>query len=187
MKNSFKNKAISAKKISFAALFAALCCIGTIVIAIPLATGYFNVGDVFVMLAGWCLGPIYGTLAAAIGSGLADIISGYTIYAPATFLIKGAEAFLAYFIWFLMKKIIKGDKWDILPRSISAVVGGFCMAIGYFLYELALYGFGGATAALIGNFTQGVCGAICAICLIAALFPIKGVKKLFPALTINKE
>ena len=183
MKTLFKNQAISAKKISFTALFAALCCIGTIVITIPLPNGYFNVGDVFVMLAGWCLGPVYGTIAAAIGSGLADVISGYTIYAPATFLIKGTEAFLAYFIWFLMKKIIKGEKWDILPRSISAVVGGVCMAVGYFLYELALYGFGGAMAALIGNFTQGACGAICAICLITALRPIKGMQKLFPSLS----
>ena len=182
MKNLLKNQAISAKKISFTALFSALCCIGTLVITIPLPNGYFNVGDVFVFLAGWCLGPIYGTLAAALGSALADVISGFTLYAPATFFVKGAEALLAYFIWFLWKKIIKNTKLDVLARGFSAIVGGICMVAGYFFYEWILYGFGGATASLVGNLIQASCCIVCALCLIAALYPIKGMRKLFPSL-----
>ena len=45
-----------AKNIVFSAVFAALCCVGTLVIIIPLPYGYFNAGDIFVLLAGWCLG-----------------------------------------------------------------------------------------------------------------------------------
>ena len=113
----------------------------------------------------------------------ADIISGFTLYAPATFFVKGAEAFLAYFIWFLWKNIIKNTKLDIIPRAISAVVSGLCMAGGYFLYEWILYGFGGATASLVGNLTQAACCVACALCLISALYPVKGVRKLFHSLT----
>ena len=187
MKKLFTNKAISAKKISFAALFAALCCIGTIAIVIPLPNGYFNIGDVFVLLAGWCLGPIYGVIAAALGTALADVISGYTLYALPTFFIKGIEAFLAYALWRFISQIVKNAKWNFIARGVSALVGGVWMAFGYFLFESILYGFGGAAVSVIGNLTQGVCCAVCAVLLITVLSPIKGVQKLFPALATNKE
>ena len=82
-----------AKQIAFTALFASLCCIGTVLIVVPLpASGYFNAGDIFVLLSAWCLGPLFGSVASAVGSALADIVSGFAIYAPATFLIKGLPA-----------------------------------------------------------------------------------------------
>ena len=41
-----------AKRLTFTALFAALCCVATVIITIPLpASGYFNTGDVFVLLS----------------------------------------------------------------------------------------------------------------------------------------
>ena len=33
-----------------------------------------------VLLCGWVLDPVYGFLAAGIGSGLADLLSGYVTY-----------------------------------------------------------------------------------------------------------
>ena len=182
MKNSLFFGKISAKNLAFTALFAALCCIGTLVIAIPLPNGYFNVGDVFVLLAGWCLGPIFGSIAAGIGSALADIISGYTLYALPTFFIKGIDAFVAYMVWAFLKKIIKKEGADVLPRALSALAGESIMVLGYFLFELVLYGFGGAILAVVGNLTQGVCATICAVLIISILYPIKAIKNLFPAL-----
>lgn len=49
-----------------------------------------------VLLCGWLLGPIYGTIAAGLGPALADIFSGYVVYAPATFVIKALMALVAY-------------------------------------------------------------------------------------------
>ena len=101
----FLKNLTSAKRIAFSSLFAALCCIGTVVVQIPAPqNGFFNVGDVFVLLSGWFLGPLYGSLAAAIGSALADVIVGFPLYAPATFLIKGLDAAVAYLVWALFKK-----------------------------------------------------------------------------------
>ena len=171
----------TAKDLAFTALFAALCCIGTLVIAIPLPNGYFNTGDVFVLLAGWLLGPI-GCVGAAIGSALADIISGYTLYAVPTFFIKGLDAFAAYMVWVFFKKLIKKESLDFLPRILSALVGESLMVAGYFLFEWVLYGFGGATLALVGNLTQGVCATMCAVIIISILYPMKGTKNLFPVL-----
>lgn len=55
-----------AKRLAFSAVFAALCCVATVVIVVPLPYGYFNLGDVFVLLAGWCLGPLYGARGGSV-------------------------------------------------------------------------------------------------------------------------
>ena len=82
----------------YASLFAALVFVATMIIKIPTLTGgYMNIGDGMVLLCGFILGPIWGALAAGIGSMLADLV-GYPIYAVATFLIKALMAFAAYFI-----------------------------------------------------------------------------------------
>ena len=83
------------KQIVTAALFAALACVATMVIKIPSPMdGYLNLGDCVVLAAGWLLAPGYGFLAAGLGSGLADLFSGYAAYAPATFVIKGLMALI---------------------------------------------------------------------------------------------
>ena len=88
------NKAI--RTLVLAALFAALTCVATMVIQIPSPmNGFVNLGDCFVLLAGWVLGPLYGSLAAGIGSALADMFTGYMHYAPGTFLIKAVMALIS--------------------------------------------------------------------------------------------
>ncbi len=172
-----------AKQLAFTAVFAALCCVGTLVVVIPLpASGYFNAGDVFVLLAGWCLGPLYGSVAAALGSALADVFSGFSLYAPATFLIKGVDALAAYLVYSFLKKFIKKNAHDFLPRAVSALFAEAIMVLGYFLFESILYGFVGAMPNILGNTLQGVCCIFIATALVSALYPIKAVRGFFPAL-----
>lgn len=168
------------KHIAFCALFAALCAVGTIVIVVPMPYGYFNAGDIFVLLSGWCLGPVYGAISAGVGSALADIWSGYAVYAPATFFIKALDALVAYFVWRALKKVFK--KGRELPRLLSALAGESVMALGYFIFECFLYGIVGASAAIVANVLQGLCGTILATLLIALLGKNKSVQKLFPHL-----
>ncbi|MBQ8295463.1 MAG: ECF transporter S component [Clostridia bacterium] len=174
----------SAKQLAFTAVFAALCCISTILITIPLpASGYFNTGDVFVLLSGWCLGPLYGSVAAAFGSALADIIVGASVYAPATFLIKGGNAFIAYLVWAFFKKCIKGKRTDPLCRILASTVGEAFMTLGYFLYEgLFLTTFIAAAPNILGNALQGICCLTCATLIVAIFSQMKTVNSLFPHL-----
>ena len=80
---------LKTKKIVMAALMASMTCVATMIIKIPSPMqGYMNLGDCIVLLCGWMLAPGYAFFAAGIGSALADIFSGYVIYAPATFVIK---------------------------------------------------------------------------------------------------
>ncbi|MBP3559105.1 MAG: ECF transporter S component [Clostridia bacterium] len=86
------------RKIAIASMLAALVCVATMIIKIPSPLkGYINLGDCVVLLSGWLLPPGYSFLAAGVGSALADVFSGYAVYAPVTFAIKGLMAVVAYF------------------------------------------------------------------------------------------
>ena len=76
------------------ALFAALTAVGAF-IRIPLGYSSITLQTFFTAMAGCVLGPWYGFFAAGIGSALADLISGYAYYVPATFVIKGLVALVA--------------------------------------------------------------------------------------------
>ena len=88
-----KNETI--RKLVLSAMFAALCCVATMIVQIPTVAGYTNLGECMCLLAGLVLGPWYGFFAAGIGSGLADLLAGYAHYVPGTFLIKGLVALIA--------------------------------------------------------------------------------------------
>ncbi|MBQ7879650.1 MAG: ECF transporter S component [Clostridia bacterium] len=183
-KTGSTHKLSIAKQIAFTAAFAALCMLGTILVSVPLpASGYFNVGDVFVLLSGWCLGPVFGFTAAAIGSALADVLTGYALYAPATFLIKGLDALAAWFVWSLAKKAIKKSSLDFLPRIAGAIVGEVLMTALYFFFESVILGLGlGALPNIAGNALQGACCAALAVAIVSALYPLKPVGQFFPHL-----
>ena len=80
-----------------AALFAALTYVATNIIRVPIPAtdGYINLGDCVVLLGAFLLGPVYGAAAGGIGSALADILSGYAVFAPGTFVIKALIAVIA--------------------------------------------------------------------------------------------
>ena len=146
-------------------VFAALCCVATM-IAVPLPFGYFNLGDIFVIIAGWILGPI-GAIASAIGSMIADISLGFAIYAPATFIIKGVDALLAYYTYRLFSR--RTDKKPI-PILLSAIIAESFMICGYFFFDAVVLGYGmGALASVPGNVLQGIASIIGSTALFFAL------------------
>ena len=154
------------KKIVFAALLAALACVATMIIKIPTPLGgYIHAGDAVVVLAGFLLGPVWGALAAGLGSGLADLISGYVLYAPGTFVIKAVVALLAG--WIIGTKLIKNE---FAKALVAGIIGGVVMVGGYMLYEAVFMGFGiGAAANIPMNCIQGAFGAVAGAALYIAL------------------
>ena len=151
-----------------AALLAALCCVATLIIQVPSPmNGYVNLGDGFVLLSAFLLGPIYGGAAAGIGSMLADLVSGYGVYAPATFIIKFLMAFCAGYI---LK--IKNNG---ITRIASGIAAEIIMILGYFGFAALLMGEGfGAAASIPGNAMQAVAGIVVS----CVLYPL--LKKIQP-------
>lgn len=154
------------QKIVMAAMLAALTCVATMIIKIPSPLkGYINLGDCVVLLAGWTLSPIYGFLAAGLGSALADLFSGYVVYAPATFVIKGVMALIAYYGFKLLHKKIG----NLPSRIITGIVAEAVMILGYFVFEGFLYGFGPSVVNVPANSVQGIAGLILG-CVLVKVF-----------------
>lgn len=154
------------QKIVMTAMLASLTCVATMLIKIPTPLkGYMNLGDCVVLLAGWLLSPAYGFLAAGIGSGLADLFSGYVIYAPVTFLIKGLMALLAFYGFKLLHK----KTGNLTARIITGLVAEVVMVMGYFVFEGFLYGFVPSAVNIPANAIQGAAGLILG-CLLAKIF-----------------
>lgn len=159
------------------ALFAALCCLATLIVQVPAPlVGYLNFGDGVVLTGAFLLGPWYGALAAAIGSALADLFAGYVQYVPATFLIKGLVALVAGLLFALLHKRLRVPAFS--SRIIGALLGEGVMVLGYFAYEALLLGYG--AAALSGmpfNFLQAALGIIVSVVLTSLLLKIPGIER----------
>lgn len=158
------------KKLVFAALFAALCCVATMVIRIPTPIGgYIHAGDAVVLLAGFLLGPWWGAAAAGLGSALADLIAGYSLYVPGTFAIKFIVALMAGCL--LRSRTYRRLIKSAAVRALTAgIIGEAIMVIGYLAYEGLLLGYGAAAVGSVPmNCIQGVFGIVAGSALYIAL------------------
>ena len=150
------------KKIVFTSLLAAMVCVVTMIIKIPTLTGgYMNIGDGMVLLCGFILGPVWGSLAAGIGSMLADLV-GYPIYAIATFLIKALMAFVAYFIAKLLKAIFKKNRLLGAIISVFAIDTIFSIVISFGSSMVSIFTVISETAAII-SYIIGIVFAVIGI------------------------
>ena len=158
------------KRIVITALMAAMVCVATMIIKIPSPMkGYLNIGDCIVLLCGWLLAPGYGFVAAGLGSALADMFSGYITYAPATFLIKGVMALIAFACFKLMNK-----RLGRLPSQIiGAVLAEIVMVLGYYVFEGFMYGFIPSAVNILANAVQGTAGLILGIILVKVFERLK--------------
>lgn len=164
------------KKIVMTALFAALACVATMSIRIPTpgTGGYIHPGDAIVILAGIILGPVYGLLAGGIGSALSDLLGGYFVYVPITFVIKGLIALLSGLVY---QKVAKDSKSRYIAVLLGGVIDIVLVAGGYFICEYFIYG-SSAAASIPANIIQGVGGLIISFVLYPVLMAIPDVKQL---------
>jgi uncharacterized membrane protein len=149
------------KKLTIVAMFAGVILAVTFAVKIPLpgGGGYINAGDAAVYTAALLLGGPGGAAAAAVGSALADLLAGYPVYIPATFIIKGAMALVC-------GAVARGGGY---PRFLAGcALGGAVMAAGYTLYDAAVFGAARALAGLPFNAAQ-LCAGVAAA---SALYPV---------------
>lgn len=168
------------------ALFAALGCVATMVLQVPSPNGgYLNLGDTVVILGAYLLGPVYGAIAGGIGPALADLLSGYTIYVPATLVIKAVMAILAAELY----RVLGKKAWGMI---VCAIVAEIPMVLGYWLFEAVLAAvsgggslgvcLAGAAVGIPSNLVQAAFGIAASTLLALALRGSRYVRKLFPAL-----
>ncbi len=155
-------KNLSVKKLTLAGVMAALVFVLTYLpkVPVPVTGGYVHLGDGAIFLATLLLGPL-GIPAAAIGSGLSDVLGGYMVYVLPTVVIKGLVALIAWKIW-------KEGSW--LRAVIAFVPAEAMMVLGYFAFEAVMYGTAAAWAAVGPNCIQGIAGVVLGL-VCHALYP----------------
>ena len=72
----------------------AIVFISTMFIQIPIPLGYANLGNCFVFLFAMFLDEKAGFIIGGVGSALADLLGGWSMWAIPTFLLKGLMGYL---------------------------------------------------------------------------------------------
>ncbi|RLE44948.1 hypothetical protein DRJ16_00970 [Candidatus Woesearchaeota archaeon] len=123
---------LNTRLISITAVFTALVTLATaaLQISIPETKGYFNIGEIIIYTAALLFGPIVGAIAGGVGAALADIITGYYIYAPATLIIKGIEG---YVVGYLVRKLPR------IKNTLSNVFVNASLLIAFTGIWMSLY------------------------------------------------
>ena len=152
-------KKINVKQLTLCGVLAALVFVLTYFpkVPVPVTGGYVHLGDGAIFLAVLLLGPL-GIPAAAIGSGLADLIGGYMLYVIPTVIIKGLVALVGW-------KLYKKGSW--VSAVVAFVLAEAVMVLGYFVFECFTSGAPAAAAAILPNVVQGVAGVVLGLICVA--------------------
>lgn len=125
------------KKLVVNALFVALTLVATMFINIRLPLmgngGLIHLGNVPLFLAAIIYGKKTGSIAGAFGMGLFDLISGWTSWAPFTFVVVGAMGYVTGLISEKLK--VK----PVIANSVAIFAALIIKIVGYYLAEVFLY------------------------------------------------
>ncbi len=163
--NSTVVKMTATRKLTINAMCIALTFIATAFINIRLPImangGLIHLGNVPLFLAAMIFGKKTGAIAGALGMGLFDLISGWTAWAPFTFIIVGIMGYV-------VGKI--SEKNTPLWYFIAIIAALIIKIVGYYIAEMILYSNCIAPIASIpGNVVQVVTAGIIVLPIITAL------------------
>lgn len=160
-------KKLSVRNLALSGLLGALVLVFTAWLHIPVGNGYVHIGDAFIYLAAVLLPTPYALLTAVGGAVLADCLSGYALWAPASLVIKALTVLLF---------TSKGTKILQLRNLLAPVGAGVLCAGGYYLYEALLYGdYATPLLSVPGNLMQSLCSAVVFYLIAVALKSRKSV------------
>lgn len=154
------------KTLTYMAVMMALAMVATISVRIPVPAtqGYVHFGDTVLILSVLVLGKKKGAVAGALGQALADILGGYVIFAPVTFV---AKLLMGLLVGMAVESIIKykseKNSGKIVLAVFFAVLSCVAMVGSYYLAESMMYGsFIVPLAEIPANIIQFSAGAILA-------------------------
>ena len=133
--NDVAVKKVNVSDIAITGVCIALTLVATAFINIrfPIAAngGLVHLGNVPLFLAAIIFGKKTGAFAGAFGMGLFDLLSGWTLWAPFTFVIVGLMGFA-------VGKITEnriGFRWNVLAIAVACVI----KVVGYYIAEVIIY------------------------------------------------
>ena len=143
--NAKNNPTEKMRYIVLTGLFSALIFIFTACLHIPSGSGFTHAGDGILYLAACILPAPYAVTAGIIGGTLADGLSGFPVWIPATIAVKALTAL------FFTNKSAK----ILTFRNICGIVPSLAVCIaGYTLYEGTVLAKGFSVSSIIAAAAQ---------------------------------
>ena len=148
-----KNRSNVSGHVAAIAVMTAVTMVFTYVVRIPVAPtrGYINLGDVAVFFTAFTFGPFTALISGGLGPAIADIVAGYSQWAPITLAAHGLQGLAAALVFRAMK-----------PMKASEPLGGLAgmiVMVGLYLLGGAfMVGFGAAAVEIPMNVLQNAVG-----------------------------
>ena len=140
------------KLMTLTGIFTALVFVVTAYLHIPTYNGYVHVGDGFIFLAACLLPMPYGVFVGAVGAMLADLLTGFAIWAPGSMVIKALAALLF---------TCKGKKILTLRNILMLIPAAVISIAGYYFYEVLITGsFIASLSGIPGSTVQAVTSSL---------------------------
>ena len=149
--------------ITITAMFIALTYVFTafVNIKLPIAAngGLIHLGNVPLFIGAILFGKKTGAIAGGVGMGLFDLLSGWTAWAPFTFVIVGAMGYVVG----AMTEGHRSTARDAAAIAVACVI----KVVGYYIAEVILYhNLFAPVASIPGNLVQiGTAAVIVLICV----------------------
>ena len=147
----------NALKVAVVAVLTAVVVVFTMIVRIPTAKGYLNLCDVAICFIAFTFGPWTAFIAGGLGTALADLITGYALWAPTLFAVHGVEGFLVA----LIVRQKSGKAIPVFKKLLAGIVCIATVTLGYFvLAGIFISGFSVAAAEVPGNIAQSGVGVV---------------------------
>ncbi|AWK49791.1 ECF transporter S component [Clostridium beijerinckii] len=158
-RSKFKTKDMVETALLTALVFVATAFIN---IRLPIAAsgGLVHLGTAMLVIASVVFGKEKGAIAGAVGMAIFDLSSGWALWAPFTFVIRGVMGYILGAISYSNNK--NGD--NNIINIFAVIISGIWMIAGYYLTEVILYGnWFSPIASIPGDITQIVMALIIGI------------------------
>lgn len=158
----------------YAAVFTAMIFVLTRFVQVPVpgGAGYVHFGDAMIYIVASTLGGSWALLSAALGAVLADLSSGWAVYAPISLIVKVLIA-LPFVI------VNKKSQKILTPLTVCLTIpSGAITVLGYFLGD-SIINNAYAVADIPGNAIQAIGNALIFSAVAAAFDAAKLKSKLF--------
>jgi uncharacterized membrane protein len=153
-------RTLDPRTLAVTAVMTAIVFVLTRMVQVPTpAKGYIHLGDAGIFFSAFAFGPWVGAVAGGLGTGLADVTSGYPQWAIFSLLIHGLQGWVVGWT---------SERWSgVTGLILSTVVGGVIVVVGYLGAGMLLSGVGAALGELPLNVLQVAVGAAIGVPLFA--------------------
>lgn len=164
MQKSSSYSSAKTYKLIITSMLIALVFVATMLLNIKLPIsangGLIHLGAAMLFIASILFGPKKGAIAGAFGMGLFDLVAGWTLWAPITFLTRGLQGYL-------IGKIAwsKGRNGNNLAFNLLAIIVSTPpMLAGYYIGEAIIFkSWIIPLASIPGDLVQTIIGILVAI------------------------